>query len=221
MLTVPEAIEKIEKLDKDFTVYKAEAEAKIKKAEAEAEAAKKAEAEAKKAKTKKADAETEEERKAKFHKAMKAATEETDEEKKKEYMKEAMSHYKADDDPDKEPDKETEKEASLTAKITYLSSIIKGPQLKYLEDSYKGRVDDKTLVAYKTQWEKLEPEQLDAEIKKVQPFVAKTRDQTNGTTQVPLGFSTHTAPQVYVASKDEFSAKLKELSTEKLFEVKF
>lgn len=209
-LTLPEAITKIEQLDAKIKTFEAEAEA-TKKAEAEA---KRAEAEAKKsAEAKKAEAEGKE-KMAEAKKMMKAAYDEEDPEKVREKIAEAYKHMggeakKAETDEKKDDKDDEEKEA--------MKAELKKPRLQILTASYKGRVDDKTLEAFTAQWKNMTFTQLDAEIEKVKPFIAKIIS-ANTATATPLGMGT-TLSSPFSASKteDAFSASMKDMSVNKLF----
>ena len=210
-LTLPEALEKVEQLDAKIKTFEAEAEAR-KTAEAET---KKAEGEAKKdAEAKKAEAE-DKEKMAEAKKMMKAAYDEKDPEKVREKIAEAYKHMggeakkaEADDDEDKKEEDE-EKEA--------MKAELKRPRLQILTASYKGRVDDKTLQTFTAQWNKMTFTQLDAEIEKVKPFIAKAVHAVNTATATPLGIGT-TLPTSFSAKKeDEFSAKMKDMTVNELF----
>jgi len=208
-LTLPEAIDKIEQLDAKIKTFEAEAK---KKADADAEAKKaEADAEAKKAEAKKAEAEGKE-KMAEAKKMMKAAYDEEDPEKVRERIAEAYKKMggeakKAESESEDDKEEDEEKEA--------MKAELKKPRLQILTASYKGRVDEKTLEVFTAQWNKMTFTQLDAEIQKVKPFIAKTIS-TNTATAVPLGMGT-TLPVSYVAKKEEFNASMKEMSVSKLF----
>lgn len=219
-ITIPEAIKKIDELSakvKDFETYVAEA----KKAEAEAKKAEGAKcgecgstshSTSEHAEAKKADAEKDEDMK-EAKKMLKAATEEQDPEKVKEKVQAAYKKMgmKAEGearkaDTLKEEEEKTEKEA--------MKAELSKSRLQILTAAYKGRVDEKTLTEYTAQWKKQSFKQLDAEIEKIKPFVAKTIIAQKEESQ-PLGFST----LQFSAStnKDEYSAKIHEMSDADLF----
>src|SRR6185312_14605792 len=104
----------------------------------------------------------------------------------KEKMAEAKKMMKAAYD-------EEEKEA--------MKAELKKPRLQILTASYKGRVDDKTLETFTAQWKNMTFTQLDAEIEKVKPFIAKTVSVNTATT-TPLGMGT-TLSSPFSASKTE------------------
>lgn len=219
--TIPEALEKIDELTgevenlktvkTEFDTYKAAMEEKMKTAMEETD-------------------EKKDEKKAmhkmkgmskKFHAAMKAAMDETDEEKKKTKMEAAMKLYNSQEEEDTEEDKEKEKkEAEMTAELTILRKEVSKPRLQFLEASYKGRVPEDILKAYKASWEKMNITQLDGEVNKVKPFIKmqKSSSQLEGAKGEPLGFSTFTFPESFSAeTKDEYSAKVEKMTPDEIF----
>ncbi|MDE1866784.1 MAG: hypothetical protein KGI08_03615 [Thaumarchaeota archaeon] len=199
---ISESQEQLKVFKANYETFKAEAEAKIKKAETEKEEIKK------KIEEKGPDHEG---KNAKFHKAMKAAMEETDEKKQAEAMKEAMKHYKADEEEDEEEKKEAE--AEKEEKEAMKAELAKS-RLQILTAAYKAaKVDDKKITEYAARWNKMSFKELDAEIDMIKPFIAKTVIAPKEE-KVPLGFSTL---QFNASTEDEFSASLKKVSDADLF----
>lgn len=212
-LTIPEMQKAIteykaslETIKTTFETYKAETEEKMKKAETEKEEIKKKIEEK---------GPNNEGKNAKFHKAMKAAMDEKDEKKQAEAMKEAMTHYKAEGDEDEKKDDEKE---AMKAEIETLRAEAIKPKLQILTAAYKAvKTDDKTIAAYTAEWKKQTLSQLDAEIDKVKPFMARTITAPKEEKQ-PLGFSTF---QFNASTEDEYSASLKTKTDSELFGGKF
>lgn len=137
----------------------------------------------------------------------------TDEEEEDEEEEDEEKEGQEDEEEDEEK-KDEEKEA-LKAELRYLRKQAAAPKIKFLENSYKGRVDEKTLTEYKAAWEKSTPEKLDQEIIKIRPFIAMAESQAK---DEPIGFSTLEFPPVFSAAKDEYSAKVDKMSVAELAE---
>jgi hypothetical protein len=132
----------------------------------------------------------------------------------------ACKHFKGmDEEEDKkdeekeDEDKKDEEKEAMKAELIYLRKQASLPKITFLEKAFEGRIDAKALAAMRVEWEKQTPEQLDAEIQKIKPFVAMQTPQT----QEPIGFSSLELPAPFTgAVQDEYIAKINKMSVSEL-----
>ncbi len=167
----------------------------------------------------------------KMHKAM----DEEKDEKKKEGMKAALSAMEDEHKKEKEGDmdnpkeyerkgkgykseEEKEKEREHKAQITYLTAEVMKPKIKQLTQLYQAsKTSENDIKSYSAEWEKQTPQQLDAEIIKMEKIIGQI-PQSFEAERTPFGFSTSRTlrkPSQYDAAK--VSDKVEKMSDSDLF----
>jgi len=158
-------------------------------------------------------------------KAVLKAMEEEDPEKRKQAIKEAVEVQHKDDVHtetakygDHEMKEMKEENKSMKAQLEYQNTIIKKPKLQILQATYeKAGTDEKTIKAYKAEWDEMTPQQLDGAIEKLKPLMESLGASVKETQEpISLGQSIEFTASTK-SGNEEYSAKVDKMSTAELF----